>query len=101
MVTKRKSVAEWITYAYIRRVKRWMFCPACQNGKMRINRRSPMWACADCGYALSADEFENHYVFWFCDECGTYLNNQEGFDLQSSTHICRSCGYENKITFDA
>jgi len=39
-------------------------------------------------------------VFWFCDECETYLNNQEGFDCNASKHICRNCGYENDTTFD-
>lgn len=96
----RKSVVDCLTYAYIRRIKRQMFCPACQQGKMTINKKSTIWTCEDCGYKLSAEKFENNYVFWFCDECNTYLNNQEGFDCQASRHICRNCGYENDTTFD-
>ncbi len=97
---KRKNIIDLLTYAYIRRIKKWMFCPACQQGKMTINKKSTMWTCEDCGYKLSADEFENDYVFWFCDECNTYLNNQEGFDSKAERHICRNCGYENDTTFD-
>lgn len=77
-----------------------MFCPACQNGKMKINKKSTLWTCEECGYTLSAGEFEDNYVFWFCDECGTYLNNQEGFDRYASYHVCQKCGYENDTTFD-
>lgn len=77
-----------------------MFCPACQQGKMVINKKTTMWICEDCGYKLSADEFEDDYVFWFCDECNSYLNNQEGFDIHATKHVCQKCGYENDTTFD-
>lgn len=97
---KQKNIVDRITYAYIRKIKKWMFCPACQQGKMTINKKSTLWICEDCGYKLSADEFEDDYVFWFCDECNTYLNNQEGFDRHASRHICHHCGYENDTTFD-
>lgn len=97
---KRKSIVDRLTYAYIRRIKKWMFCPSCQEGKMAINKKSTMWTCEECGYKLSVDEFEDDYVFWFCDECGAYLNNQEGFERSERRHICKNCGYENDITFD-
>lgn len=95
-----KSIIDRLTYAYIRKIKKWMFCPACQKGKMSIDKKSTVWTCEDCGYKLSADEFEDNYVFWFCDDCQTYLNNQEGFDRNAVKHICRNCGYENDTTFD-
>lgn len=97
---RRRNPIKATTYAYIRKIKKWMFCPACQNGKMTINKKSTLWTCGDCGYKLSADEVEDDYVFWFCDECNTYLNNQEGFDRHASHHICKKCGYENDTTFD-
>ena len=93
MSKKKKSVADRLTYAYIRKIKRWMFCPACQNGKMTINKKSTMWTCEECGYQLSADEFEDDYVFWFCDECKTFLNKQEGFNRGAVKHICTECGF--------
>lgn len=100
MKKTKKSIKDRMTYAYIRHMKKWMFCPACQNGKMSINKKSTMWTCEECGYQLSADEFEDDYTFWWCDECGTYLNSQEGFDRNANKHICRKCGYENDTTFD-
>ena len=96
----KQSFWDIITYAYIRKIKKWMFCPSCQEGKMAIDKKSTVWTCEDCGYKLSADEFEDNYVFWFCDECQTYLNNQEGFDRNAVKHICRNCGYENDTTFE-
>lgn len=98
--SKKKRIIDRLTYAYIRRVKKWMFCPACQRGKMSINKRSTMWICKDCGYKLPAAEFEDDYVFWFCDECSAYINSQEGFNRQANRHICRNCGYENNTTLD-
>ena len=97
---KKKSIVDRLTRAYVRKIKKWMFCPACQNGKMAINKKSTMWTCEECGYQLSTDEFEDGYVFWFCDECHTYLNNQEGFDKHAARHICKKCGYENDTTLD-
>lgn len=97
---EKKSIMDRLTYAYIRKIKKWMFCPACQKGKMTIDKKSTVWTCEDCGYKLSADEFEDNYVFWFCDECQTYLNNQDGFDRNAAKHICRNCGYENDTTFE-
>ena len=97
---KLQMIMDKITYSYIRRIKRWMFCPACNKGKMSINKKSTLWTCEECGYKLLADEFEDGYVFWFCDECKTYLNNQKGFDKNSAKHICEKCGYENDTTFD-
>lgn len=29
---------------------------------MTIDRKSTVWICKDCGYQLSADEFEDNYV---------------------------------------
>lgn len=95
-----KSIVEKLTYAYIRKIKKWMYCPSCQIGKMSINKKSTVWTCEDCGYQLSADEFEDDYVFWFCDECNSCLNNQEGFNQKAERHICKNCGYENDTTFD-
>lgn len=97
---QRKSIGKIVSYSYVRRVKKWMYCPACKEGKMQINRASTLWQCEDCGYKLGADEFEDGYVFWFCDECDTYLNNQEGFDRDASRHVCKNCGYENDTTVD-
>lgn len=95
-----RSIGDRLNYSYIRSIKRWMFCPACQEGKMVINRKSSTWKCEGCGYQLSADEFEDDCMFWFCDECNTYLNNQEGFIKEASKHMCTNCGYENDTTFN-
>lgn len=97
---KHKNIVDILTYSYIRNIKKWMFCPACQNGKMKINKKSTFWICKDCGYKLSADDFEDDYVFWFCDECNTYLNNQEGFNRHAKKHVCQKCGYANDTTFN-
>lgn len=97
---KSRHIRNRLTYAYIRKIKKWIFCPACQHGKMAINEVSTMWTCEECGYKLSADEFEDDYVFWFCDECNAYLNNQDEFDRHVAKHICQNCGYENDTSLE-
>jgi len=97
---KHLHVKDRLTYAYIRKIKKWMFCPACQHGKMTINKASTMWTCEECGYKLSANEFEDNYVFWFCDECNAYLNNQDGINRHAAKHICQNCGYENDTALE-
>ena len=99
-IKKRKSVVDAVTNAYIRRIKKWMFCPDCHGGKLRIDEKSKVWVCDKCGYRLRADEFEDDYVFWFCDECGEYLNKQAGFDRHATRHTCVCCGYENNTTLE-
>lgn len=87
---KHKNIVEALTYAYIRKIKKWMFCPACQSGKMTINKKSTLWTCEDCGYKLSADEFEDDYVFWFCDECGTCAPFPVAFSWANSASLSQS-----------
>ena len=94
------NIGDRVTYFYIKNIKKWMFCPACKNGKMSFNKKNSHWVCEDCGYSFSEEYFLDDCVFWFCDECETYLNNQEGFDRHASKHICRNCGYENDTTFE-
>lgn len=77
-----------------------MLCPACKSGKMTFNKKNTKWTCEDCGYFFTEEYFLNDCVFWFCDECETYLNNQEDFDYHATKHVCRKCGYENDISFE-
>ena len=67
---------------------------------MTFNKKTMKWQCEDCEYHFSEKYFLDDCVFWFCDECETYLNNQDGFNKKASKHICRNCGYENDITFN-
>lgn len=97
---KKTRPGDQVSYFYIKNIKKWMFCPACKTGKMTFNKKKSLWTCEDCGYHFSEQYFLNDCVFWFCDECEAYLNNQEGFNEKSAKHICHNCGYENDTTFD-
>lgn len=88
-----------LTYFYIKKIKRWMECPVCHK-KMTFNKAKKTWICNKCTYKILEKDFLNDFVFWFCDECNTYLNCQEGFNNKSTKHICQECGYENDTTFD-
>ena len=96
---KKMNIKDQLSYLYIRNIKKWMFCPACKEGKMTLNKKASLWTCEDCGYNFSEEYFLDDCVFWFCDECNSYLNNQEGFDRNASRHVCQECGYENDTTF--
>ena len=95
---KSISISDRATYFYIKNIKKWIFCPACKNGRMTFNKKKSQWTCEECGYHFSEEYFLDDCVFWFCDECETYLNNQEGFNTHGSKHICQNCGYENDTT---
>lgn len=72
-------------------------CPSCKSGTMSINSSDKNWICDRCSYSFSA---RKTHAFWFCKNCGEYLNNQEGFAENALKHICKSCGYINDTTFD-
>lgn len=88
-----------ISYFYIKYIKKWIECPVCHE-EMRFNKQKQLWVCNSCNYKILEKDFIDDFVFWFCDNCNTYLNNQEGFDKISSKHLCQECGYENDITFE-
>ena len=95
---KNAHISDKISYYYLKNIKKWMFCPACEISKMSFNKKTSSWVCEDCGYSFTEEYFLNDCVFWFCDECEIYLNNQEGFDQHNLKHICQNCGYENVTT---
>ena len=37
-------------------------------------------------------------IDWFCDNCGTHLNNQPNFDDRKYIWKCKKCGYKNSIS---
>lgn len=92
------SISSRITHMYLRNVKKWIYCPACRHGKMRINQTKSAWVCEECGYLLSDNDLASGYVFWFCDKCDSYLNIQNSFNPNSNKHVCQVCGYENTIS---
>ncbi len=79
-------------------VEYWMDCPACRSRNMYFDRSRKLWECPDCRYTVKSKEKDSG-VFWFCDDCDTYLNVQEGFDARSGKWICTECGYENDVTY--
>ena len=38
------------------------------------------------------------YVFWFCDECGDYLNMLKDFDRAELGWSCTKCGYKKDMS---
>jgi Primosomal protein N'' (replication factor Y) - superfamily II helicase len=94
------SLKDRLIYFYIREIKKKMECPACRNHIMRVNKMTGEWKCEFCGYHFSIEEFESGMVFWFCDGCESFLNNQDGFSDKKRFFVCRQCGYMNELTED-
>ena len=46
------------------------------------------------------NDYEDYDCDWFCDECGEFMNDQEGFTTKYGTWICLHCGAENDVTPD-
>lgn len=103
MRKNKMTFGEKATHFYLKKIKKWMFCPACeskQNGKLRINKTGDIWVCDKCHYSLLDEEFIDNYVFWFCDECGEFLNKQKNFDRFALNHKCLKCGCISPLTND-
>ena len=96
---KGKSLADILSYMYIKRIKRWMDCPVCY-GRLLFSKQMKAWVCARCEYTIHEDDFLDDFVFWFCDGCGTYLNVQPGFDRKGTHWVCEKCGFDNDTTFN-
>lgn len=92
------KVGDKITYTYIKRIKKWMECPACHQ-KMTFKKMEKAWKCNSCSYFIPEADFLDDFVFWFCDGCGEYLNIQNGFDRNGKEWICTKCGFKNDTTF--
>ena len=92
-----KSLKDRLIHFYIRAIKRKMRCPACRNHYMRVNQKTGEWKCESCGYHFTVEEYESGMVFRFCDGCGEFLNNQDGFSAKKKFFVCRQCGVMNVI----
>ena len=84
-----------ITSSKFAGVKYVMDCPACRCKEMA--RMASKWLCPSCGYSISRIN-KRFGVFWFCDDCDTYLNIQQGFTTNNKTWKCTECGHENGVT---
>ncbi len=93
------NLKEKLTHTYLKRIRRWTFCPSC-GGKMNINKQAGIWECEECTYTFLSHDFQLKYGFYFCDKCGSFLNNQPGFSLEKKSWICVQCKFENALTAD-
>lgn len=75
-------------YAHVKDV---MDCPACRGQSMYLGPSRRKWHCPDCGYQISALK-KDFTVFWFCDDCETFLNVQLGFNTKEKQWTCTECG---------
>lgn len=91
------SIKDKLTYEYLKKIKKWMYCPNCK-GIMHITPDGSSWNCEACDYSISSDEFEDDYVFWFCDKCETFLNVQPGFTEDEEIWVCTECGCLNDVS---
>ena len=78
-------------------VEYWTDCPVCRSPNMYLGPEGKVWKCPDCLYKMTAEE-KDESVFWFCDDCETFLNIQPGFNVENGHWKCTECGYENDVT---
>lgn len=77
-----------------KRVKQ-MECPCC--GKM-MYLEDGVWRCESCAYCITQKEMLNGTIFWFCDECGRFMNVQPNFATTTGAWKCVSCGCVNDVS---
>ena len=72
-------------------------CPSCRSPHMYAHSILSKWRCFDCGYTIPA-KHKLFGVFWFCDNCETYMNIQPGFTTKNKKWTCTECGFLNSVT---
>lgn len=72
-----------------------MECPCC-NGTLLLE--DAVWRCQDCAYCISQKSMLDGAVFWFCDECGRFLNVQPDFTEKNGAWKCIACGCPNDVS---
>ncbi len=93
---KDHRLRESLYNEYLRRIKKWAFCPDCHH-KMNLDSGLEKWICDHCGYEISSDLYDSDSQFWYCEKCGSLLNRQESFLAETQRHKCEKCGNINYI----
>ena len=52
-------------------------------------------------FAGDEEDLKNRFpdVEWYCDACGSHLNEQKGFDDHLPEWKCQNCGFANKLAY--
>ncbi len=91
--TKAADIREAKAFKKLKEMK----CPCC-GGQMLLEEES--WQCRDCSYCISQKAMLDGAVFWFCDECGRFLNVQQDFTTATGAWKCVACGWANDVSED-
>ena len=93
-------------------------CPYCSaelRSQAGFNNETTVWTCKSCGNEIvfptkdmeGFDPVESFKgarfpgIYWYCDGCGSFLNQQEGFDDHLDCWECTVCGHVNPIADEA
>lgn len=74
-----------------------MSCPCCDGTMILEDDR---WCCQNCAYCITQKSMLEGAVFWFCDECGRFLNVQPSFATTTGVWKCVACGFANDVSKD-
>ena len=79
------------------------FVPAFRQGDLSatiIDKLGALYFDKDYESTYAGDDLENRFpgIEWMCDNCGAYLNVQDGFDDHLPIWQCRLCGHLNLIS---
>lgn len=81
---------------YSKRIKK-MECPCCEKTMYLVDG---VWRCYDCAYCIMQKDMLDGVIFWFCDECGRFMNVQPGFTDKTGVWKCVGCGFVNDVSAD-
>lgn len=71
------------------------FCPRC--GTQMVLEGNQIWVCNNCNYSITLKKLKKT-IYWFCDGCGAFMNDQKGFNTKKKTWKCRECGMKNDVS---
>ena len=74
-----------------------LICPYC-DAPLTFNLILEKWECDVCNHFYEEESLLEADVHWFCDKCGSYLNDQKTYVEDKDMHKCEECGYVNNLS---
>ncbi len=71
-------------------------CPSCGE-TLVLNRRTGVWMCKGCDYAIPDANIGHVEVLYCCHKCLKFMNKEPEINAKTGQLICTECGYGKDV----